>query len=279
MPNPLTDAQLADIRNRCNAASQGPWHWRGNMDNEDPRLVGRRTDVLGHVPRERREDDPEAQLFRRYLHDVQVWDTATEAYRPLTDDEITERVRDEWLNDPWGEPQKDSRLAFGEERGLRYLRARELAVFEVCPAATTRADPRVYRADIVGLRHPNAEFIARARADVPLLLDEVARLRPPDLEERFGSLARQWRLDTGVLSNVHDIVVHHAYQRIIGMGPAVLPHILRDMQITGGGHWFWALAVIVGEDKAAGHDTVDGATAAWLQWGRDAGLLPGENGD
>jgi hypothetical protein len=34
-----------------------------------------------------------------------------------------------------------------------------------------------YRADIVGVEHPDAEFIAHAREDVPALIAEVERLR------------------------------------------------------------------------------------------------------
>lgn len=49
-----------------------------------------------------------------------------------------------------------------------------LAVYEVAPAATSRDDPRVYRADIKGLRHPDAEFIANSRADVDFLLAALA---------------------------------------------------------------------------------------------------------
>jgi hypothetical protein len=57
-------------------------------------------------------------------------------------------------------------------------RADELGVvYEVCRVATGRDDPRVYRADIVDVRHPDAEFIAHARADVDALLAEVERLR------------------------------------------------------------------------------------------------------
>jgi len=52
-----------------------------------------------------------------------------------------------------------------------------LAVYEVAPAATSRKDSRVYRGDIVGLRHPDAEFIAHSRGDVDFLLAEVDRLR------------------------------------------------------------------------------------------------------
>lgn len=51
--------------------------------------------------------------------------------------------------------------------------ADELAVFEVCRDATRRSDRRVYRGDIVGFRHPDAEFIAHARQDVDVLLAAV----------------------------------------------------------------------------------------------------------
>ncbi|HEY9410301.1 MAG TPA: hypothetical protein VIP77_12030 [Jiangellaceae bacterium] len=51
--------------------------------------------------------------------------------------------------------------------------ADDLAVFEVCREAKRRNDPRVYRGDIVGFRHPDAEFIANARQDVDDLLARI----------------------------------------------------------------------------------------------------------
>jgi len=57
-------------------------------------------------------------------------------------------------------------------------RADERVRFEVCADATERTDPRVYRADISGIRHPDAEFIAAARSDIPFLafaLETLAR--------------------------------------------------------------------------------------------------------
>lgn len=52
-----------------------------------------------------------------------------------------------------------------------------MPVFEVCRDATERSDERVYRGDVVGIRHPDAEFIAHSRADVEWLLAEVDRLK------------------------------------------------------------------------------------------------------
>lgn len=55
--------------------------------------------------------------------------------------------------------------------------ARDQVVFEVAPEATSREDPEVYRADIVDIRHPDAQFIAHSREDVEVLLNEVHRLK------------------------------------------------------------------------------------------------------
>lgn len=52
--------------------------------------------------------------------------------------------------------------------------AHENAIYEVAPAATSRNDPKVYRADVVGFRHPDAVFIAHSRQDVDDLLAVIA---------------------------------------------------------------------------------------------------------
>jgi hypothetical protein len=50
------------------------------------------------------------------------------------------------------------------------VKASDVPIFEVCRDAISAADPRVYRQDILGLRHPDAAFIAHARQDIPLLI-------------------------------------------------------------------------------------------------------------
>ena len=51
-----------------------------------------------------------------------------------------------------------------------------MPIFEVYPEAERRDHPRVYRGDIIGLRHPDAEFMACARQDIDDLLAYVAEL-------------------------------------------------------------------------------------------------------
>ena len=60
---------------------------------------------------------------------------------------------------------------------LMMRKAQHLAQFEVCHSATHIGDSRVYRYDIDGIRHPDAEFIAHSRADVSALIAEVEQLR------------------------------------------------------------------------------------------------------
>lgn len=73
----------------------------------------------------------------------------------------------------WG--MQSARPRFAED--LMMVDADKRAVYEVAKAATSRLDPRVYRADISSIDHPDAVFIAHARADIPALLAEVGSLR------------------------------------------------------------------------------------------------------
>lgn len=88
------------------------------------------------------------------------------------------------------------------------------------------------------------------------------------LEQGFVSLVSQWHRDTLFLSSIDKMAMHPAYQRIIGMGPRVLPLILRELQARPD-HWFWALHAISGEDPVRPEDTFNEAVEAWLEWGRE----------
>ena len=58
------------------------------------------------------------------------------------------------------------------------VKADEVPIFEVCPEATSKTDPRVYRQDIVGLRTPVAQYLAEVDAETVLaLVAEVRALR------------------------------------------------------------------------------------------------------
>ena len=103
-----------------------------------------------------------------------------------------------------------------------------------------------------------------------------AVLMPPprQLATQFRQLAERGWSETRFLSSPTAIATHPAYQRIIGLGPQVIPLILTEMATTPG-QWFWALAALTGENPVADSDRGDVAamTAAWLAWGRANGWI------
>lgn len=111
-------------------------------------------------------------------------------------------------------------------------------------------------------------------ASQDMRIDRSAPLRMSDAEvgRLFCELAAEWRTRTGLNSNIQRKVLDRAYQRIIGLGPQVVPHILDDLARLPD-HWFWALTALVGQDMAAGEVSVRSAAEAWLAWGRDVGVI------
>ncbi|HEY1192452.1 MAG TPA: hypothetical protein VGE74_32815 [Gemmata sp.] len=98
---------------------------------------------------------------------------------------------------------------------------------------------------------------------------------PPErLTAAFRALADEWRAATRFLSSTTDIAMHPAYQRIIGLGPQVLPLILGELAKQPE-PWFWALAALTGEDPVPAADKGRGRAMAdaWLKWGRENGWI------
>jgi hypothetical protein len=97
---------------------------------------------------------------------------------------------------------------------------------------------------------------------------------PRQLESLFAKLTEDWKRDSRFLSSTTAIATHPAYQRIIGLGPQVIPSILNAMQREPG-HWFWALAALTGEDPVSLQDRgrIGAMTEAWLKWGRENGWI------
>ena len=68
------------------------------------------------------------------------------------------------------------------------------------------------------------------------------------------------------------MVLHPCYQQIIGMGPDVIPILLREMS-SRPNHWGWALSAITGVDPVEPKDAgrLDRIAEAWIAWGREHG--------
>lgn len=92
------------------------------------------------------------------------------------------------------------------------------------------------------------------------------------LEVTFQELVKQWRQETRGISSTHEMSMHPAYQSIIGMGEAVIPLLLRELE-NKTGRWFWALKSITNEDPVPTEDRgkTESMIKAWLEWGRQKG--------
>ena len=95
--------------------------------------------------------------------------------------------------------------------------------------------------------------------------------REPD--HRFAELASRWKADVAHLSSIEEMILHPAYQQIIGLGPAALPLILRELEGEPD-FWFAALRALTGEDpvKPEQRGRIAEMTDAWLRWARENGL-------
>ncbi|MEH2182640.1 hypothetical protein [Nostoc sp.] len=97
-------------------------------------------------------------------------------------------------------------------------------------------------------------------------------LRQAELKETFIKLANQWHSETKHMSLISDMVLHPAYQQIIGMGKNAVPLILEELSREPE-HWFWALKSITGANPVKPEDKgrLKKMTEAWLDWGRQHG--------
>jgi len=93
---------------------------------------------------------------------------------------------------------------------------------------------------------------------------------PAAIREQFARLAAEWRTESGTSSNMVKIHLHPSYQRIIGMGPVVLPLIFDDLNRSPD-FWFWALRAITGDDPVPAEHAGDlnAMTRDWLSWARE----------
>jgi hypothetical protein len=97
---------------------------------------------------------------------------------------------------------------------------------------------------------------------------------PPaeSVEQRFRRLAAIWEAETRYLSDAHLIIEHPAFQEIIGLGEAVIPFLLAELE-KGPRLWVWALSRITGANPVPPADggNIRKMSEAWLRWGREQG--------
>ncbi len=92
------------------------------------------------------------------------------------------------------------------------------------------------------------------------------------VERRFATLAESWRSETGLYSSTTTRTMHPAYQQVIGLGPAAVPFLLRELDQEPD-QWFWALKAITGEDPVSEshRGRLQEMARDWIAWGREKG--------
>ena len=91
-------------------------------------------------------------------------------------------------------------------------------------------------------------------------------------EEKFQRLANAWLAGTAYVSSSSELVAHPAFQEIVGMGPAGIPLLLRELE-NRTGHWHRALRRITGADPVPPTDreNIQKVAETWLRWSKQQG--------
>jgi hypothetical protein len=95
---------------------------------------------------------------------------------------------------------------------------------------------------------------------------------PDQVRAIFEPLAARWEAETEFLSMTPQITGHPAYFEIVALGPPAVPLVLERLK-TRTRLWFEALAAMTRENPAADAKTNSEAARAWLDWGRNRGLI------
>jgi hypothetical protein len=87
----------------------------------------------------------------------------------------------------------------------------------------------------------------------------------------------RWKWDTAHLSSMKQMLAHPSYLQIIQLAKyfsnfEVERALLRELQ-TEPTYWFDALVAITGEDPVLEKHDFDEAVNAWLEWGRNKGII------
>jgi len=94
-------------------------------------------------------------------------------------------------------------------------------------------------------------------------------------KEDFDRLADEWERNRPQGVDLADMVMHSAYQQIIGIGPQAIPWLLDRLEERPG-HWFWALNSITRDESVVpeeSHGNLNKMAEAWLNWGSRHGFV------
>ena len=98
-----------------------------------------------------------------------------------------------------------------------------------------------------------------------------------DLAKSFRKQVGCWKDETGHLFSITKALAHPSYLRIIGLAGDSVNHeierlLLRELE-SDPDHWFAALSAVTGEDPVKPECDFDESVSAWLEWGREKGII------
>lgn len=122
----------------------------------------------------------------------------------------------------------------------------------------------------IDLEHVEGDANSLTNSDI--VLSAPDEFKTQRLEEQFEALRTQWRAECGISSSMTKIILAPSYQRIIGMGKAAVPLIMRQLEKGDQpAFWSWALQSITGAKPFRDEDKgkVKALAQAWLAWWRE----------
>lgn len=174
--------------------------------------------------------------------------------------EMTLPCSEHQLKDNWYKPLAPAHLRYGFRQGRILLLRKSYA-----KRINERRREEYYARVFSGLFIQGVQTVFES---------ENAVANELSLEQRFREQADKWERETRHISSVTKRVMHPSYQTIIGMGPDVVPLLIRDLRQNRRA-WFWALSHITGVNPINPADAgkMDKMIMAWVNWATEKGLL------
>ncbi len=107
------------------------------------------------------------------------------------------------------------------------------------------------------------------------MIDPSARRQK--LRQLFRAEVEQWKKDTQHWSSVTKMLAHPSYLRVVGLSRysagSEIERLLLEELGNEPDYWFDALAAVTGENPVRPNYDFDESVNAWLEWGRQKGII------